>query len=146
MNTSTTRAGGMAIAVALLLVLVFYLIADAVSGPLLVTQPGSDTPDEVPLGAALVFTVLGGGVGIVLSLIANRLRRPRFMFAAVSVAALVLYGILPFTAADEASTAIWLNVMHVAAAVHIIGLIARAHPSNREESKLSETRSQRIAA
>lgn len=148
MNNSNTRAGMIAIAIALplVLVLVSFLIADAVSGPLLVTQPGSDTPDEVPLAAAMIFTALGGGVGIGLSLIAKRLRRPRSIFAAVAITALVLYGIVPFTAAEETSTAIWLNVMHVAAAVPIIGLLARSLPTDREDTNLTETQSQRIPA
>lgn len=70
------KAGGVGIALALVFVLIAYLVADAASGPLLVTQPGSDTAEEVPLGLALVVTLLGGAIGIGLELAANRLRRP----------------------------------------------------------------------
>ena len=77
--------------VALVLVSVTYLVADAASGPLIVTQPGRDTPAAVPLGAAVMFTMLGAAAGIGLASIVNRLGRPRSTF--VAVAALALYGI-----------------------------------------------------
>ncbi len=146
MNATVAKAGAVGIAVAVVLVLVTYLVADAASGPLLVTQPGGDTPEEVPLGGALVFTAIGGAVGIVLALVANRWRRPRTTFVAIAVAALVLYGIMPFTAAEEASTAIWLNVMHVAAAVPIVGLLARTLPAERASSTGPMSESQQSAA
>jgi len=114
--------------VALILVTVTYLIADATSGPLLVTQPGGDTPQAVPLAAALGFTAIGGAVGIGLAHVMNRLGRTRTTFIIATAVALVLYGIMPFTAAETTSTAIWLNVMHVAAAVPIVGLLARSLP------------------
>ena len=143
MKPAIAKAGGVGIALALVLVLIGYLVADVASGPLLVTQPGSDTAVEVPLGVALVFTVLGGAVGIGLALAANRLRRPQTTFVAVSVVALVLYGVMPFTAAEEASTAIWLNVMHLAAAVPIVGLLANALPAERAATARSETEAHR---
>jgi len=146
MNTAIAKAGGIGTAAALVLTLIAYLVADAVSGPLLVSQPGSDTPEEVRLGIALVFVVLGGAIGIVFALIANRLRRPAPTFAAVCVVALVLYGIMPFTAAEDTSTAIWLNVMHLAAAVPIVGLLTRVLPSDRDASAHVETEASKNTA
>lgn len=128
MQSRITKNGVVGIISALVLVLVTYLVADAASGPLLVTQPGGDTPEAVPLSSALGFTVIGGAVGIGLGFVANRLSRPRATFVAVAVVALALYGILPFTAAEETSTASWLNAMHVAAALPIVGLLARSLP------------------
>ena len=145
MNASIARAGGVGIAVALAVVLVTYLVADAASGPLLVTQPGGDTPEEVMLGAALLLTGVGGAVGIGLALVANRLRRPRTTLVAIVVVALVLYGIMPFIAAEETSTAVWLNVMHVLAAVPIVGLLARALPAERASATRAATDPQRSA-
>ena len=141
MRSTTARQGGIGIAVAVVLVLVTYLIADAASGPLLVTQPGSDTPEEVPVGAVLVFTVLGGAIGTGLALVANRFRRPRTTFVTAAGVALLLYGIMPFTAAEATSTAIWLNAMHLAAAVPIIGLLARSLASQRSETAQVATES-----
>jgi hypothetical protein len=140
------KQGGVGIIVALVMVLLTYLVADAASGPLLVSQPGSDTPEEVPMAIALLFTALGGAVGVGLANVASRLRRPRTTFVAVSVVALVLYGILPFTAAEETSTAIWLNAMHVAAALPIIGLLARSLPAEHGGEARSASESQGIGA
>jgi hypothetical protein len=131
MNAALIKVGGIGIALALALVLVGYFAADAMSGPLLVTPPGGDSVAEVTIGQALMFTVLGGGVGIGLALGAQRLGRPQASFVAVCVVALVLYGIMPFAAAEETSTAIWLNILHLAAAVPIVGSLARQLPAER---------------
>ena len=141
MRSTTARQGVTGIAIAAVLVLVTYLLADAASGPLLVTQPGSDTPEEVPVAAVLVFTVLGGAIGIGLALVANRFRRPRTTFVNAAVVALLLYGIMPFAAAEATSTAIWLNAMHLAAAVPIIGLLARSLPAQRSDAAQVTTES-----
>ncbi len=144
MNVSLVKAGLIGIAVALALVTVGYLTADAVSGPLLVTQPGGESVAEVVIGQALMFTVLGGGVGIGLALVAQRLGRPQATFVAVCAVGLVLYGIIPFTTAEETLTAIWLNVLHLAAAVPIVGLLSRQLPVERRATgrPLSATPSQ----
>ncbi len=139
MKTAIVKNGLIGMIVALVLVLVTYLVADAASGPLVVTQPGSDTPAAVPLGAALVFTMLGGAAGIGLASIVNRLGRPRSTFVAVALVALALYGIMPFAAAEQVSTAVWLNVMHVAAALPIVGLLARAFPDRSASRPAAES-------
>lgn len=131
MDTNVMKAGAMGIAAALPLVLVVYLVADAVSGPLLVTQPGDDVAEEVPVGAALGFTALGGVVGIGLALVVAR-RWSASTFVKICVVGLALYAVMPFVSAEEVATAIWLNVMHVAAAVPIVGLLARAIEQHHE--------------
>ncbi len=40
------------------------------------------------------------------------------------VFAMIMYAIIPFTATEEVSTAIWLNVMHIVAAIPIVGSLA----------------------
>ena len=131
MNRSLLKAGGIGIGIALVLVAVAHVAADAMSGPLLVTPPGGDAVEEVTIGLALMTTVVGGVVGIGLALVAQRFGRPKATFVAVCVVALVLYGAMPFTAAEETTTAVWLNVMHVAAALPIVGLLARELPVAR---------------
>lgn len=131
MNSSVVKAGGIGIAVALVLVIVGFLVADAVSGPLTVTMPGSDSVEQISIAQVVVFTVLGGVAGIGLALAVRRLRRPRAAFVAVCAVALLLYGIMPFSAAEATSTAIWLNVLHVAAAVPIVGSLARQLPGEQ---------------
>ncbi len=131
MDRTVLKAGVMGIAAALPLVLVVYLLADAVSGPLLVTQPGADVAEEVPLGAALGFTALGGVVGIGLALVVAR-RWSASTFVKICVVALVVYAVMPFVSAEEVAAAIWLNVMHAVAAVPIVGLLGRAIEQQQE--------------
>ncbi|MEM9565622.1 MAG: DUF6069 family protein [Actinomycetota bacterium] len=105
-------------------VAIVFLIGDAISGPLLAAQPGSDVSEEVPLGGAIFSTVIGGVAGVVLALIATRTARPARIFVTICVVLLVLYGVVAFVAADDVATGIWLNVMHLAAAIPIVGSLA----------------------
>ena len=68
------------------------------------------------------------------------------MFVAVCVAALALYGVVPFTAAEQTSTAIWLNAMHLAAAAPIISLLARSLADERNQPASTTTEPQRTTA
>ncbi len=137
MTTQNQRHGllataGMVIGAALVAVTVVYLIASAATDNLLVTPPGGDAPEEVVLGTALFAATVGGVVGAVLAWATNRFgRRPRRLFVTVCVVGLVLYGIVPFTAAEQASTAIWLNLMHVAVAIPVVGGLARYLPDTK---------------
>lgn len=131
MNSSIAKTGAIGTGIAVILVVITLFIADAVSGPLLVETPGADAPEEVPIGGAVIFTILGGLVGIALAIGLLRAATPRRIFLIVCVVGLVLYGIMPFTAAEEVGTAIWLNVMHVVAAVPIVGMLARELPDVR---------------
>ena len=146
MKAALVKAAGFGTAIALGLVLIVYVVADAVSGPLLVTQPSSDEITEIALGAVVAFTVLGGAVGLGLALVVNRRGWPPSTFIAVCIAALALYAIVPFTAAEQTSTAIWLNAMHLAAAAPIISLLARSLTDERNQPALSTTQPQRTTA
>ena len=146
MKAALVKAAASGTAIALGLVLIVYLVADAVSGPLLVTQPGSDEITEIALGTVVAFTVLGGVVGLGLALVVNRRSWPPSTFVAVCIAALALYAIVPFIAAEQTSTAIWLNAMHLAAAAPIIGLLARSLADERNQPALSTTQPQRTTA
>lgn len=84
MKSGTAMNGRVGIIVGLALVPITYLVADAASGPLLVTQPGSGTPEAVPLVSALVFTVIGGAVGIGLARAVVRVCRPQITLSAYS--------------------------------------------------------------
>ena len=56
----------------------------------------------------------------------------RITFVVICVVGLVLYGIVPFTAAEETATAVWLNLMHLAVALPIVGgLAVRYLPETR---------------
>lgn len=108
---------------AVVAVAITFLIADAISGPLL-TVAGTDQTEEIPLAVALVSTVFGGAAGLTLAALCKRfLRDPATVFVGISIVGLVVFGIFPFMAADNTATAIWLNVMHIAAAVPILAAL-----------------------
>ncbi len=125
MGTSLVRSALVGTIAAIVAVIVVLLVADAVSGPLLVATPGSDVAEEVPLGGAVIFTALGGLVGMLLAWATSRFGWSASVFLGVCLVALVLYGIPPFSAAEETATALWLNVMHIAAAIPIVGSLYR---------------------
>ncbi len=126
MNTdSLLRTAIVGIVAAVVAVVVVYLIADAVSGPLLAAPPGGGDAEEVPLGGAIVATVIGGVVGAGLAFVSGRTPSPVKIFVGICIVGLVLYGLFALSQAESTSTGIWLNVMHIAAAVPIVGLLAR---------------------
>lgn len=109
-------------------VVAVHLLATALGDPLAVSSAG--TPEPLPIGAVVLFTVIGGAIGYGLALLARRAGRPRAVFLGVTLVALVLYGLAPFAAAPT-STALWLNAMHLVAAAAILPLLARALPAAR---------------
>lgn len=126
---SLLRPAAIGAAIALVGVVVVYLVADAAGEPFTVTSGGRS--QAVPLTAVIMFTLLGAVIGLLVAVVASRLRRPRAVFLVVTVVALVLYAFAPFAAADRTSTAIWLNVLHLVAFAAIVPLLARALPATR---------------
>jgi hypothetical protein len=110
--------------VALAAVVVTFFIADAVSGPLMATDPAGAVT-EVPLPGAIIGTVIGGIVGALLALGVRNLDRSVEAFLGVCLIGLVLYGIYAFVQAEGFAAGLWLNVMHIAAAVPIVGILTR---------------------
>jgi hypothetical protein len=116
------KAAGVGIVAAVVGVVIMFLIADALSGPLLVTPVGADSPEETTVVLAAVFTVVGGIVGLGIAALCKRfLGNPPAAFLGICAVGLTLYAIMPFVAAEEVATAIWLNVMHLVAAAPIMG-------------------------
>ena len=115
------RNAALGTVMALVAVAITYFIADAISGPLIATGPDGELA-EIPLGAAIFATVIGGIVGTVLALLVRkRAAKAATVFPSISAVALVLYGIFAAVQADSASTAVWLNILHIVAAIPIIG-------------------------
>ena len=79
----------------------------------------------------VVATVVGGVIGLVLALVAARTPRPRTVFLAVGVVGTLVSFASPFSSAEETSTALWLNVMHVVVAVAVLGALATVLPERR---------------
>lgn len=119
------KAGILGTIGAVIAVAITYFIADAASGPLLVTQ--NDLTEEAPLAGALLFTALGGVLGLGIAALAKRfLGNPVPAFLGICLVGLIAFAIFPFTVAEETATAIWLNVMHIAAAIPIVGLLTQS--------------------
>lgn len=130
------RVGALMTAAALALVAVVFALANATTDGLVVQMPGTGDIQQVGYGDTIVPTVLGGVVGALLAWATGRfVARPRVTFLAVCIGGLILYGIVPFTAAEEVSTGVWLNAMHVAAALPIVGGHARRLPAARPEAR-----------
>lgn len=112
---------------AVVAVAITFLIGDAISGPLLATSPGTDAPEAVAIGAALAGTVVGGIAGIILAAISKQFlgAKAAAIFVGICVVGLVAYGAFSFTATEEISAGIWLNVMHIVAAIPIVGLLVQ---------------------
>lgn len=118
---SLVRLWAVGTSMAVLLVAAAYLLANEVAGPLVVTGG-----KEITLGNVVGFTIFGSTVGAALAYVVGRsARRPRLTFLSVTVIALAGYGVVPFTAAESAQTAIWLNIFHVIVAIPVIGMLTR---------------------
>ena len=122
---SLLRRAATGIVIAVGAVVITFFIADLISGPLMATQPGADAAEEVPVAGAAIGTIFGGLVGMVLAFAASRIAWSTVVFVGVCLVALVLYGLFAWSAADTQSTGVWLNVMHLAAAVPIMGQLIR---------------------
>ncbi len=123
---------GTAIVAALVLVTIVFLAASAATDNLLVTPPGGDAAEELTLGIVLFTTVVGGLLGTALAWTMSRFApRPRRTFVLVCGVGLVLYGIVPFTAAEETATGVWMNLMHLSVALPVVGGLATYLPAER---------------
>lgn len=134
-----SRAGVFGVAAALVAVAVVFFVAKA-SGDRLSVSPefGSGPPEELGLFVALMATVSGGLVGMAFAWLARRFTpRPMLAFLIMCAVGLVGYGIVAFVRSETTSTALWLNGMHLAAAIPIVGLLAYAlrTPSPRRRTE-----------
>ncbi|MEM8925479.1 MAG: DUF6069 family protein [Actinomycetota bacterium] len=123
-SDSLLRQALVGIVVAAVGVAIVWLIADAASGPLMANGPDGELA-EVPLGGAVFAVVIGGLVGTGIAFLLRRLGRGAPVFLGVCVVGLVLYGIWAFSQAENTATGVWLNVMHIVAAVPIVGLLTQ---------------------
>ena len=126
-HLSLPTAAAAAAVVGAAAVVVVSFVAKLTGNDLLVAPEfGSGDPEALELWMAVLATLLLGGlVGPVLAavLALGVTPRPGLTFLALSAAGLVAYGILAFIRTDEASTTIWLNAMHVAAAIPSVGAL-----------------------
>ncbi len=117
------RNGFVGLAIGAVFAAIVFFIGDAVSGPLEAEPVG-----EISIGPVVTNTIAGGIAGMIIAAIASRFGRPRQIFTVVCVVLLVVYAIPPFVQAETVETAVWLNVMHIGAAVPILGRLRPALP------------------
>jgi hypothetical protein len=69
------------------------------------------------------------GLGaLIAALLLIQFRRPRIWWYVIAVIALIAVGAQAFAQANTNESAIWLNVMHLAAAAVIVPVVARFLP------------------
>lgn len=117
---SLLRSTGAGTAAALVAVVITFFIADAVSGPLMANDPSGELA-EVPFAGAIIGTVLGGVIGMAITFAVRKRGNPVTVFGVICVVGLIAYGAYAVSAAGTTSTAVWLNVMHLVAAIPIVG-------------------------
>ncbi len=118
------KAAGVSVIAAVLGVVVVWIIARVIDGTMWVDTMQDDNQRLtvfLAAGSAVIYGVLACVIGWVLI----RTRRPRTWWFAVSALVLVLLGLFAFISADETSTGIWLNVMHLVAAGAIVPTVSR---------------------
>ena len=121
--TNIIRNGFVGTVIGAVFAVIVFLIGDAMSGPLEVTPPGQSLR-AVNVATVIGAVITGGVVGTILAAIASFLPRPRQIFRIACLVGLVGYAIPPFVQSELFSTGVWLNVMHIGAAVPIVGRLS----------------------
>lgn len=111
-------------------VAVFY-IARATGDTLTVQAPGQPA-DDVALPFVIGSVVAAGVAALLVALLIRLTPRPRITFVIVAVVVLLLSFINPFVASERTSTALWLSLMHVVAAIPLTYFLATALPERRQ--------------
>jgi len=120
MSPSFLRSAATGILIGAALVTVIWVVARVTGEDFLIQAPGSDTKEKLPIYFPPIVTVLLGAIATGVALVFRWRRWGARVFYAVAAVFLILYGIAAFGGADTTGTCIWLNVMHVAAAIGIV--------------------------
>ncbi len=138
---SLARVAGFATLIATGVVLGLVVLAGVVGANLVVAPEfGSGPPDEMEAWAAAAATVFGGFAGLVLALLSRQLKqRPTGLFLSLCLLGLLAYGFIAVIRSEEISTAIWLNLMHLAAAVPIVGMLGTALVKETSDEGIQST-------
>ncbi len=124
LNSSLVLAGTVGTILAVAVVLLVYTVARLTGDSLVVAPEFGGAPAPLSAVVAGLATVAGGLAGTALAWLMRRLAAPpRHWFGVVCVVLLIGYGLLSFVRAEEVSTGVWLNIMHIGAAVAIIGTL-----------------------
>lgn len=121
-------AGGIAAVASAVLAVALAAIASALDVPLEVVMAGATDPEQIPIAAFAVASLLAVGVGTLLALALDRwVGRAAQVFVGVAVVATVL-SFVPVLGAEGASdaTKVVLALAHVVVAAVAIPLLGRA--------------------
>jgi hypothetical protein len=121
-------AGGIAAAASAVLAVALAAIASALDVPLEVVMAGATDPEQIPIAAFAIASLLAVGVGTLLALALDRwVGRAAQVFVGVAVVATVL-SFVPVLGVEGASdaTKVVLALAHVVVAAVAIPLIGRA--------------------
>lgn len=124
---NTIIAGAIGTAIGLVLAVVVMLVARAADVDFIVENNfGDGGLEEVGIGQTIPAVIIGGAVLTALALVMRRFgERGVRLFLGVATVLLVLSFISPFQAAETTETAVSLSLMHIAAAMGIVGALAR---------------------
>jgi hypothetical protein len=122
------RAGGIAAAGSAVLAVALAAIASALDVPMEVVLAGATEPEQVPLVAFAIASLLAVGAGTLLALALDRwVARPGLVFTVVAVVATLL-SFVPVLGAEGATdaTKVVLGLAHVVVAAVAIPLLGGA--------------------
>lgn len=124
---SWVRTGALAALFAGLAAAAVWLVGVALDVGLEVAAPGGGDIAQVPLVVSVLFAAVLAVLGtVVAALLAARTARPVPLFLGAVVVVLLLFGVTPFTQADDAATILVLQVMHLAVAAAALAAILPA--------------------
>ena len=125
MQSSFLRSAATGILIGAVLVTLVWVVARVTGEDFRIQAPGADTPEKLPIFFPPIVTILLGAIATGVALLFRRRGWSARIFYGVAVTFLILYGLSAFSRADTTGTGIWLNVMHIAAAVGIVPPLAR---------------------
>ena len=135
------KASALSSAIGSTFALAAFAIARLFDDPLLVRpECGSGEAEELQAIVVVLATLAIGGLGgFGLAFLSSRFSptAPRRTFLTLCLVGLGIYGVLAFVRTDQASTAVWLNVMHLVAAAPIVGMLARQLDPDTKRQSLS---------
>lgn len=124
-SPSVPRSAALGSVLALALGLGVQALARATGDDLVVAPPGQPA-GPIPVVVFVAAIVVAALAHLGFTLAVARLRRARTVYLAVALAVLLVSFVSPFGAAATTATAVWLCVAHVAVAVGLVPITARA--------------------
>ena len=129
-NSTFWKQYGLAIIATMVAVLIVWVLASLISPDLRVDTPFEDNEKLQWYGPSLAI-IFPYGIGATLAAwLLVRYQKPRMWWYVLSVIVLVLLGLQAFVQTRSNETAIWLNIMHIVAAIIIVPVVARFLPEH----------------